>query len=471
MTQRRKFIKQMTASGVTGMIAPNLFLAEKLKAIKSVNENQNEGGRLLIGWATADITPDKPVALVGQLHKRISEKIQDRLTATVLALETIDESGTKEQAIMVSCDVTFIRRQTQQKLQGVIAGTLDDFEPTKLFLNATHTHTAPGFIDGEFYGLYDTSDEPEVMKPSEYEVFFIDKVAEAVQSAWTSRKPGGFSWGLANAITGHNRRVVKTNGTAKMYGVKDSDFDHYEGINDNRVQMLFFWDSNKNLTGILLNTTATAQVTDSTNFVSADFYDEVRKAIREKYGNFIYTFIQIGAAGDITPVVHEGIYKQAETIMTQRKGITARKELANRLVKAVDEVFPYVQDDIAEQVVFKHTVAKFDIPVRTPPSLPFYFTDSVEPAEIHVIRLQDMAIATNPFELFVDYGLLIKTKSRALLTFIVQLSCHHSGYLPTKRAVEGGGYSADKFLVGHEGGYVLVEETVKEINNLWKEPW
>ena len=471
MIQRRKFIKQMTASGVTSIITPNLFLAEKLKSVKPVHENQNEGGRLMIGWATADITPDRPVALIGQLHKRISEKIQDKLTATVLALETTDETGTKEQAIMVSCDLTFIRRQTQQKLQSIIAGTLEDFEPAKLFLNATHTHTAPGVIDDEFYGLYDTSDDDEVMKPSEYESFFIKKVAEAVHSAWINRKPGGLSWGLSNAFTGHNRRVVKTDGSAKMYGVKDTDFDHYEGTNDNRVQMLFFWDINKNLTGIVINTTATAQVTDSTNFVSADFYDEVRKAIRQKYGNSIYTFIQIGAAGDITPIVHECIYKQAETIMLQRKGTTARKEIAQRLVKAVDEVFPFVQDDISEQVVFKHTVAKIDLPVNFPSSLPFYFTDSVEPAEIHIIRLQDIAIATNPFELFLDYGLLIKTKSRAVLTFIVQLSCHHSGYLPTKRAVEGGGYSADKFLVGYEGGYVLVEETVKEINQLWKEPW
>src|SRR5690606_36176917 len=117
----------------------------------------------------------------GQLHKRMSEKIQDKLTATVLALERIDESGIKEQAIMISCDVTFIRRQTQQKLQGVVAGILDDFEPAKLFLNATHTHTAPGFIDGEYYGLYDTSDDAQGMKPSEYEAFFIKRVAEAVQ--------------------------------------------------------------------------------------------------------------------------------------------------------------------------------------------------------------------------------------------------------------------------------------------------
>ena len=96
-------------------------------------------------------------------------------------------------------------------------------------------------------------------------------------------------------------------------------------------------------------------------------------------------------------------------------------------------------------------------------------TDDVNPAEIHVIRMGDIAIATNPFELFVDYGLLIKARSRAVLTFLVQLSCQQSGYLPTERAAKGGGYSADNYLVGPEGGYKLVDETVKLINDLWKE--
>jgi hypothetical protein len=95
--------------------------------------------------------------------------------------------------------------------------------------------------------------------------------------------------------------------------------------------------------------------------------------------------------------------------------------------------------------------------------------DHVNPAELHVLRLGDVAIASNPFELFIDYGILIKAQSKAMLTFLVQLSCHHSGYLPTERAEKGGGYSADKYLVGSEGGYKLVEETVKNINQMWNE--
>jgi hypothetical protein len=50
---------------------------------------------------------------------------------------------------------------------------------------------------------------------------------------------------------------------------------------------------------------------------------------------------------------------------------------------------------------------------------------------------------------------------------LVQLACQHGGYLPTARAIQGGGYSADKFVVGPEGGQVLVEETVKRINQLF----
>ena len=92
---------------------------------------------LLVGWATTDITPPKPVALIGQLHKRISTGVRDPLTATVLSLET--RGSAPEQAILVSCDVLFIQRQIQQRLQERIRTQLPDFDSRKLFLNATHT--------------------------------------------------------------------------------------------------------------------------------------------------------------------------------------------------------------------------------------------------------------------------------------------------------------------------------------------
>ena len=82
------------------------------------------------------------------------------------------------------------------------------------------------------------------------------------------------------------------------------------------------------------------------------------------------------------------------------------------------------------------------------------------------MRLGTIAIATNPFELFLDYGNQIKARSHAEQTFLIQLANGGEGYLPTAKAERGGHYSA--FIsggqVGHEGGDLLVRETLNEIN-------
>ena len=92
--------------------------------------------------------------------------------------------------------------------------------------------------------------------------------------------------------------------------------------------------------------------------------------------------------------------------------------------------------------------------------------------DLHVLRLGDVAIATNPFELFTDFGIQIKARSRALQTFLIQLSGPGATYVPTERAERGGGYSAiaESSRVGSEGGQELVERTVEAINKLWPVP-
>jgi hypothetical protein len=90
-------------------------------------------------------------------------------------------------------------------------------------------------------------------------------------------------------------------------------------------------------------------------------------------------------------------------------------------------------------------------------------------AELHLLRLGDLALATNPFELYTDYGVRIKARSPAVQTMVVQLTADCAAYLPTERAVLGGGYSAriDDGVVGPEGGTVLVEETARILQEMW----
>ena len=424
------------------------------------------GQPLFVGWATADITPPKPVALIGQLHKRISTGVRDPLTATVLALETRSESGEKEQAVMVSCDLLFIQRAVQQQLQERTRAQLPDLDARKLFLNATHTHTGPGFVDSTFRGLYDVSNDAGVMKASQYAEFFLDRVSKAVGEAWQNRKPGGLSWALSHAVVGFNRRAHYFDGSTVMYGNTNTpNFSNVDGHEDHGVDLLFLWGPEAKPTGVVINLACTSQETENLNEVSADFWHDVREELHRRHGTDLFVFAQCAPAGDQSP--HPIYRKQAEQIMDLRRGLSRRQEIARRIANAVDDVLPLARADIKNRLVLRHTVASVDLPEHQPPAELFYETDPVRPIEFHVLRLGDVAIATSPFELYLDYATRIEARSRAVLTMLVQLSCAHSGYLPTERGVKGGGYSADKFLVGPAGGQVLVEETLKRINELW----
>jgi hypothetical protein len=141
--------------------------------------------------------------------------------------------------------------------------------------------------------------------------------------------------------------------------------------------------------------------------------------------------------------------------------------LARRIAVAVEEGRPLAEAEAVSRLVFRHRVAAVDLPQPAVIAAPFYQTDNVQPIGLHVLRLGDVALATNPFELYHDYATRIEARSPALLTLLVQISGGQSGYLPTARAVQGGGYSADRFVVGPEGGQALVEATVREIQALF----
>ncbi len=420
---------------------------------------------LYVGLSSVDITPKKPVVVIGQMHKRIARTTLDPLTATVLAMETRGRAS-NEQAIMVSCDVIFIRKQIQQRIRELVKPQIPDFDVNKLLMNATHTHTAPGFIDGTFKGLYDVSKDEGVMKASEYGSFFVERIVDAVVQAWRSRKPAGMSWALGHAVVGMNRRAHYFDGSSVMYGNTNAEnFSNIEGSEDHVVEMLFFWRPDEKLTGIVINIACTSQETENLSEISADFWHDVREEIRKRYSEDLFILPQCAPAGDQSP--HQLFRQKADEIMLKRRGISRRQEIARRIANAVDDVFTLAKEDIKWQLPFKHRVVNLDLPENDPAVLPFYETDTIKPIEFHVIRLGDIAIATNPFELYIDYGIRMKARSKAVLTLLVQLSCQNVGYLPTEKGVKGGGYSADKFVVGPQGGQILVNETVKTINELW----
>ena len=109
------------------------------------------------------ITPDRPVALAGQMHTRISRGVESPVTATALALEAREGDRVVDQAILVSCDLVVIEAPVIERARRLVGDRLPGVDPRKLVINATHTHTAPVMAEGDY-----EIPEDGVMRPAEY---------------------------------------------------------------------------------------------------------------------------------------------------------------------------------------------------------------------------------------------------------------------------------------------------------------
>jgi len=456
---------------------------------------------LYVGAASIEITPTQPVALSGQFQTRIGRKVETPLVACAVALESRDGTKVVDQAIMISCDLVAIRSGVQARFQQRLKPRLPDFDIHKAFLNATHTHTAPVTVGENF--TYDIPKEG-VMQPEQYVEFLVDQLAEAAAKAWQSRRPGGVSWTLGHAVVGYNRRAVYANGGSQMYGRTDTpNFRSLEGYEDHGVEMLFFWDGAKKLKALAINLACPAQEVESHSAINADYWHEVRKRLRQQYGDDLVVLGWISAAGDQSP--HRMWRKKAEERMRMKRGLSATEEIGRRIALAVTDTYDIAKDDIRTDVPLVHRVEELMLPPRkiseaeyrnaqagyqkyagktnlnaldqTRRNLEKQTIERYEDPqkngpyamELHVLRLGEVAIATNPFELFLDYGVQIKARSEAEQTFVIQLACDSARYLPTEKAIRGGSYSTTPFsnLVGPEGGQILVDRTLAAIHALW----
>ncbi len=455
---------------------------------------------LLVGTATTSITPKLPVAVSGQFYLRIAKTVESPVTANVIAIESRDGSKSKDLAVFVSCDLVYITGEVRQRVRQAVHEQLPDLDTAKIILNATHTHTAPVTVSGKYV-------VPKgVTQPPEYVTFLVKQLSDAIVKAWKTRRPGSMSWGLSDALVAHNRRAVYADGHAQMYGRTNvPSFRGIEGYEDHEISSVFFWDRAGKLVGMLVNVSCPTQEVESRRTVNADYWHPARVALHEKYGDQVCIVATVGAAGDQSP--HLMYHKAADERMRKLRGLTRLQEIARRIVRAVEETYAVVQKDRYDDPVLIHKVETIQLPMRivTPAEyaeakaevakleknpkesarlrMRLKWYDNVvkrferqqkDPkpmltVEVHAIRLGDVAICTNRFELFTEFGIRIKARSNAIQTIVIQLAGPGT-YLPTAKAVRGGHYSAivESNLVGPEGGQILGDRTVALINSMWQ---
>ncbi len=475
------------------------------------------GQNLLVGWAARDVTPQGKVSLCGAFHVRLTEEVRDPLSVTALALESSDG---KEQAILCSLDAVAVADCVTEGCRERVAKALPEFRPEMLVIFATHTHTAPD----QPRPMTDFPRPPMpdgVITSRAYADLLVERISAAAIEAWRNRAPGAVSWGRGYAAIGFNRRAVYFDGSSKMYGPTSvADFSHIEGREDHAIELLFTYDSERALTGMVVNVPCPAQCSGGACFVSADYWCEARQEIRKRHGESVHILAQCSAAGDLAP--RPLLNARADARMWRLKGygeefgMARRRDIADKLAAVVDEVLPLASKDVREQVVFKHANVQLELPRRRateadladaerqvalaekqlaeladadPMSEEYsrafasrgFYQQVIDlyhaqqrgqrltlPVELHALRVGDVAMCTNRFELYVDYGDRIKGRSKALQTFVVELA-GDATYLPTARAIQGGSYGAfvAGTAVGPEGGKQLVDAAVAAINALF----
>lgn len=473
--------------------------------------NISRAGEILIGTASADISPQLPVALMGQFNLRVAEVAETPLYAGVVAIEGKNKNGIADTAVFVSCDLVYISEKLRQELRLAVKKLLPDFNVQKIILSATHTHTAPVLENDPDESSFLYPIPKGVTTPEDYRKLFVKKVATAVVKAWNTRAKGAVAWGMQREAVGYNRRVHYKDGTTAMYGnAATPSFQNIEGYEDHDINSLFFWDNKGKLVATSIEVACPAQEVENRYTVNADYWHPVREALAKQFGKDLVVLGWIGAAGDQSP--HTIYRKKSDIRMLTLANKTRMDDIAKRVYRAAHETYELVKKEKQDKVSFQHQVKTLSLPMRiitaeeneaskevsdesaaeikADPSKAkdlyakmTWFADvnkryaaqqkTVNPVydtEIHVLRIGDVAICTNQFELFTDFGIRMQARSKALQTFVIQLAGPGT-YLPTAKAMAGGGYSAvcQSNVVGPEGGQILVDETLKIIDEFWKE--
>ncbi len=410
----------------------------------------------------------------------------------------MEDAKSREMAVYVSLDLAYISDGLIKDIRQRVHKACPTISVRKIILSATHTHTSLVF-DGEFY----KHPGGDIMSTEECQQLIAEKATDAIVEAWNERKVRRIGRAFSHAVVGHNRYAVYAGGTGQMYGsTNKDDYAHIGGYEDHSLGMVFTWNSNGPLAGVMLSIPCPSQVDENIEQFSADYWHEIRVELRARLGSQLQVLSLCSAAGDQTP--HFLLYGREEAEMRTRRGISERQEIALRVADAVERALSCTLPMEVGETPLCHSVQAMKLTALkvtrdqclwAEKAVEYWRTTSVDesswfpvnlkrviqnwknkvvsppfPVEIHVVKIGDLVIASNPFELFLDYGLQIKTRSPAAQTLLVQLAGGRGMYLPSQRALGAGGYGANPVVssVGPEGGHELVEATLKTIKKMFR---
>ena len=342
---------------------------------------------LKFGWSHKDVSVEGPVGITGQFYERISKGVYDPNTVTALVIDDGDEVS-----IMMSGDFVAFSNGIIFDIRNAVKDKNPEIPVEKIMMNATHTHCSPRYMKFGTTG-YDKAphDGIDYMMPEEYRGILVDRASDAVVEAYESRSEGSYSYGYGYAVVAHHRRPtyfddirerpghkgpssLYTDKHARMYGKTDDPmFNEYEGNVDSSAYFMFTFDKSDKLTGAIINVPCPSQNSENENYLTADYWADVRAMVKEKYGD-IYILPQCASAGDMSPrtlharpaedrkyaLKYEGLDKGE---LNSVREICNRREIAERIMIAFDDTLKWASKEKIGAAKLSHVVKSIKLVV------------------------------------------------------------------------------------------------------------
>lgn len=387
--------------------------------------------------------------------------------------------------LLVSCDLAGLESDFVTSARDAM-GSAAGIPPRNVIITNTHMHSGPSVIRTSYTKPIDT----------EYLERLHDWLVELARETVTSARAARIGWGLGRAQLGYNRRCCWADGSHSLSGdTRRDDFIGMEGPDDPRHLGLFATDKDGKPIAILYNNTTHPTCFYGVDFYSADFPGAARASLREAVGNVPVLFLN-GAFGDMSP----------ENQLTKHKFNESREQKMLRMAHiAAGETLRLLHEaDFHDGAPIAHAFEDIELKVRMPDPerlkwaedqlARFDAGEEVKPGDrmfafgvkhlhdefsknpvdqlaIHAIRVGDVAMITQPCELFCQFGLDIKRRSPAPITGVVGLADGFSGYCPTTYGILGGGYSGEPIhwtRLVEDAGCRIVDAASRLVRGLWR---
>jgi len=314
-------------------------------------------------------------------------------------------------------------------LAGEAVGGMDDFKrrvsvhaesvlgAEQIVLVSSHTHSGPESL--ALSDLYHSRPFQSWVK------MLAERIGEALGDAARSLRPCRL---MVGAVPGPglsvNRRIKTARGIVSIRAVRPTDVVYGpEGPTDDEVRVAAFVERSGECVAILVNATAHPIYEMVIKQVSPDYPGEMARLLDQRHPGATALFLQ-GAAGNINPPkVSTG------PADAQRHGL--------RLADLVDQALGNLRPVEGSQLAVRWR--RIELPARTLEGEP-----QAEPllATVGAVRLGGAAMVFLPGEPFVEIALKIREASPFDFTAVVGYAESYIGYIPTDRALDGGGYEA-----------------------------